>query len=126
MEKKILYANSKRVSSRKQAPRQWYKKFESVMGEQGYKKTSSDHCVFVQKFSNHDIILLLYVDDMLIVGKNTSKIDELKKELCKSFSMKDLGHAKQILGMRITRLRDKRKIYYPRRSTLNAYWSTSI
>ena len=48
---------------------------------------------------------------MLIVGKNTSKIDELKKELCKSFSMKDLGHAKQILGMKITRLRDKRKIY---------------
>ena len=96
----------------KQAPRQWYKKFESVMGEQVYKKTSSDLCVFVQKFTDNDfIILLLYVDDMLILGKNTSKIDELKKELCKSFSMKDLGHAKQILGMRITRLRDKMKIY---------------
>ena len=48
---------------------------------------------------------------MLIVGTNTSKIEELEKELCKSFSMKDLDHAKQILGMRITRLRDKRKIY---------------
>ena len=34
----------------KHAPRQWYKKFESIMGEQSYKKTSSDHCVFVQKF----------------------------------------------------------------------------
>ena len=78
-----------------QAPTQWYKKFDSVMQEQVYKKTSSDHCVFVQKFSDDDfIILLLYVDDMLIVGKNTSKFDELKKELFKSFSMKDLGHAK--------------------------------
>ena len=48
---------------------------------------------------------------MLIVGKNTSKIDELKKGLCKSFSMKDLDHAKQILGMIITCLRDKIKIY---------------
>ena len=76
MVKKILYANSKRVSSRKQAPRQWYKKFESVMGEQGYKKTSSNHCVFVQKFSDNDfIILLFYVDDMLIMGKNTSMIN---------------------------------------------------
>ena len=64
----------------KQAPRQWYKKFESVMGEQGYKKTTSDHCVFVQKFSNDDfIILLLYVDDMLIVGQNIFRIDNLKK-----------------------------------------------
>ena len=54
----------------KQAPRQWYKKFESVMCDQGYHKTTLDHCVFVIKFSNDDfIILLLYVDDMLIVGK---------------------------------------------------------
>lgn len=65
------------------------------MGEQGYKKTSLDYCVLVQKFSNNDfIILLLYVNDILIVSKNTSKIDELKKELFKSFFMKDLGHAK--------------------------------
>ena len=60
----------------KQAPRQWYKKFESFMCEQGYKKTTSDLCVFVKSFSNDDfIILLLYVDDMLIVGKNVSKIN---------------------------------------------------
>ena len=70
----------------KQAHRQWYNKLKSVVEDQGYKKTSSDHCVFVQKISDNDfIILLLYVVDMLIVGKNTSKIDELKKELCKSF-----------------------------------------
>ena len=56
------------------------------MEKQGYKKTSSDHCVFVQNISdNAFIILLLYVDDMLIVNKNTSKIDEVKKELCKFF-----------------------------------------
>ena len=30
----------------KQAPRQWYLKFEFVIENQGYKKTSSDHCVF--------------------------------------------------------------------------------
>ena len=70
----------KEIYGLKQAPRQWYKKFEYVMGEQGYKKTSSYHCVFVQKISDNDfIILLLYVDDMLIVGKNTSNIHELKK-----------------------------------------------
>ncbi|KAF3642324.1 Retrovirus-related Pol polyprotein from transposon TNT 1-94 [Capsicum annuum] len=78
----------------------------------GYKKTSSDRCVFVKSFSDDDfIILLLYVDDMLIVGKNASRIDVLKKQLCKSFAMKDLGHAKQILGMGITRIKDERKLY---------------
>ena len=53
----------------KQAPRQWYKKFESVIVKQGYKKTTSDHCVFVKQFTSNDfIILLIYVDNMLIVG----------------------------------------------------------
>ena len=70
----------------KQAPRQWYKKFDSFMVEHGYDRTASDHCVFVKKFSDGEfIILLLYVDDMLIVGRDTSKIDKLKKKLSKSF-----------------------------------------
>jgi reverse transcriptase-like protein len=34
----------------KQAPRQWYRKFDSFMGEQGFKKTSCDHCVFLKRF----------------------------------------------------------------------------
>ncbi|KAD6119896.1 hypothetical protein E3N88_11167 [Mikania micrantha] len=82
------------------------------MGEQGYRKTTSDHCVFFQRFGDDDfIILLLYVDDMLIVGKNADRILQLKKELSKSFSMKDLGPAKQILGIRITRDRPSKKLH---------------
>jgi hypothetical protein len=79
----------------KQAPRQWYKKFEFVMEEQGYRKTTSDHCVFVQKFSDGDfIILLLYVDDMLIVGMNSSRIDRLKKQLSQVICNEGLGASK--------------------------------
>ena len=74
-------------------------------------KTTSDHCVFVRKFSNDDfIILLLYVDDMLIVGKNVSMIDRLKEQLGKSFAMKDMGAAKHILGIRIIRDRKEKKL----------------
>jgi hypothetical protein len=73
-------------------------KFESVTGEQGYKWCISDHCVFIHRFSGDDfIILLLCVDDILIVGKNVSRIARLKKELNKFFAMKDLGPAKCIL-----------------------------
>lgn len=96
----------------KQAPRQWYKKFESVMEKHGYSKTTSDHCVFFQKFSDSDfIILLLYVDDMLIVGRNISRIDGLKKQLNKFFAMKDLGPVKHILGMQTFRDRAAKKLY---------------
>ncbi|KAL9267166.1 Retrovirus-related Pol polyprotein from transposon TNT 1-94-like protein [Drosera capensis] len=96
----------------KQAPRQWYKKFESAICGQDYKKTTSDHCVFVNKFSDGNfIILLLYVDNMLIVGKDISMIDRLKKQLGESFAMKDMGPAKQILGIRIMRDRKEKKLW---------------
>jgi ATP-binding cassette subfamily B (MDR/TAP) protein 1 len=79
----------------KQAPRQWYKKFESFMTKLGYRKAQPDHCVFTKRYAEGDfIILLLYVDDMLIVGNGTKRIALLKKALSKSFAMKDLGPAK--------------------------------
>ena len=60
--KKILYGL-------KQAPRQWYRKFNSFMTDHGYSRTTSDHCVCVKKYPyGNFIILLLYVDDILIVG----------------------------------------------------------
>ena len=57
------------------------------------------------------MILLLYVDDMLIVGQGTRKIKSLKKARGKTFSMKDLGPAKQILGVHIVRDRTKKVLW---------------
>jgi ATP-binding cassette subfamily B (MDR/TAP) protein 1 len=96
----------------KQAPRQWYKKFDSFMMGQGYKRTEADQCVYIQKFPDGGfVILLLYVDDMLIVGQNKAMISKLKMELSKFFEMKDLGPAEQILGMKIVRDRKAKKLW---------------
>ena len=96
----------------KQAPRQWYKKFDSFMVGHGYKRTDADPCVYIQRFTGGKfIILLLYVDDMLIVGQDVSMIRKLKADLSKYFDMKDLGPAKQILGMEITRDRKANKLW---------------
>ena len=71
----------------------------------GFKRCEAIHCCYVKFFNNCYIILLLYVDDMLIAGSSVEEINDLKKQLSKQFAMKDLGAAKQILGMRI--IRDK-------------------
>jgi hypothetical protein len=95
----------------KKAPRQWYLKFDRFMTEQGYSRCHSDHCVYFKKLKNGSfMILLLYVDDMLVAGSNMQDINVLKKKLANSFAMKDLGAAKKILGMRITRDRKNRKL----------------
>ena len=45
----------------------------------GYNKTTCNLCVFTRKFYDDDfIILLLYVDEMLIIGHDSRKIDKLK------------------------------------------------
>ena len=74
------------------------------MIEQGYDRCPSDHCVYFKRLDNKRyIIFLLYVDDMLVARPNMQDINVLKRKLAKSFAMKDLDVAKQILGMRITR-----------------------
>ena len=94
--KDYVYKLKKSLYGLKQAPRQWYRKFDSFMGEQGFKKTTMDHCVFQKK-------LLLFGYFMLIVGQNVDRIVSLKQQLSKKFSMKELGPAKNILGMKIIR-----------------------
>ena len=87
----------------KQAPRQWYKKFDGFIQKNGYYKCNADHCCQFKGFESSYIILLLYVDEMLIAISDMDEIKKLKKQLSSEFDMKDLGVAKQILGMRIHR-----------------------
>ncbi|GJY27725.1 zinc finger, CCHC-type containing protein [Tanacetum coccineum] len=64
----------------------------------------SDKCVYCKfdKFSN-GVIICLYVDDMLIFGTNQDQVDKTKEFLSSNFSMKDMGEADVILGIRIKR-----------------------
>ncbi|KAL2326857.1 hypothetical protein Fmac_020284 [Flemingia macrophylla] len=47
---------------------------------------------------------------MLIASKSQQEIDKLKAQLNQEFEMKDLGEAKKILGMEISRDRQRNKL----------------
>lgn len=92
----------------KQASRQWYKKFDTFMQEEGYKRSDFDHCVYMKGNANETFtLLLLYVDDMLIASNDHDEIKSLKLDMSKRFATKDLGEARKILGIRIQRNREK-------------------
>ncbi|KAL9261973.1 Retrovirus-related Pol polyprotein from transposon TNT 1-94-like protein [Drosera capensis] len=96
----------------KQSSRLWYKRFDSFMLNHGYSRSAYDSCVYYRRLHDGSFIyLLLYVDDMLIAAKNLSQVQELKKQLSTEFDMKDLGSAKKILGMKISRDRKCGKLY---------------
>ena len=48
------------------------------------------------------ILIVTYVDNMLIIGKDKAKIKALKKSLMKRFEIEDLGPTKYFIGIRIT------------------------
>ena len=54
--------------------------------------------------------LILYMDDILLIGNDTEFLNGIKAYLKKNFSMKDLGEAAYILGIKIYRDRSRRLI----------------
>jgi hypothetical protein len=87
----------------KQSPRQWYKKFDSFMIANDFKRSLYDRCVYIKFIDGSPIYLLLYVDDMLNSTKSKVDIANLKAQLSSEFEMKDLGTAKKILGTEISK-----------------------
>ena len=54
------------------------------------------------------VFLVLYVDDILLIGNDVPTLQQVKTWLGKCFSMKDLGEAAYILGIRIYRDRSQK------------------
>ncbi|KAL2251628.1 UNVERIFIED_CONTAM: Retrovirus-related Pol polyprotein from transposon TNT 1-94 [Sesamum indicum] len=104
----------------KQSPRQWNKKFDVFVLSLNFTRSNYDHCLYFKYVDNTPIFLVLYVDDMLIASPSLQLIHTLQKDLCKAFEMKDLGSAKQILGMSIVRNRNLSSILLNQKTYLLA------
>ena len=94
----------------KQASRQWNKRFDSEIKKFGFSQNLDEPCVYHKVSGSEVIFLILYVDDILIIGKDIPSLHEVKAYLGKCFSMKDLGEAAFILGIKIYRDRSQRLI----------------
>jgi hypothetical protein len=62
----------------KQSPRMWYQKFDTYILGLGFLKSKEDHCVYFKLIGDHLIYLVLYVDDMLLIGNNKMNIQDVK------------------------------------------------
>lgn len=95
-----VYRLHKALYGLKQAPRAWNRRIDSFFQVHGFKKCSVEHGVYVRKTGdNVDLLICLYVDDLLITGSSKSEIDKLKHLLESEFEMTDLGKLAYFLGM---------------------------
>ena len=54
--------------------------------------------MYIQNFNGHLIIIVLYVDELLIIGSTVSSISVIKTALHNAFEVSDLGLLKAIFG----------------------------
>jgi hypothetical protein len=73
-------------------------------------KNVEEPCVYKKVNGSAVVFLILYVDDILMIRNDILMMEVVKSLLRKSFSMKDLGEAVYILGIKIYRDRSKRLI----------------
>eukprot|EP01018_Ginkgo_biloba_P031655 Gb_34893 [translate_table: standard] len=83
----------------KQSPRMWYQKFDTHMLGLGFIHNKVDHCIYFKQVRDHFVILLLYVDDILLIGNNKEMIKGVKSQLSCQFEMKYLGASNVMLGI---------------------------
>ncbi|KAK8685866.1 hypothetical protein V6N13_124899 [Hibiscus sabdariffa] len=85
----------------KKASRSWNLRFNNAIEEFGFIRNEDEPCVY-KKFSESIVsFLILYVDDILIIGNEIPTLQSIKTWLSSCFSMKDLGEAGYILGVKI-------------------------
>ena len=58
----------------KQSPRAWFGKFSQVIEQFGMQKSKSDHSIFYRNSSSCIIMLVVYVDDIVIIGSDSKGV----------------------------------------------------
>ncbi|GJR38875.1 retrotransposon protein, putative, ty1-copia subclass [Tanacetum coccineum] len=94
----------------KQASRSWNKRFDEEIKRFGFAQNLDEPCVYQKASGSNVTFLILYVDDIIIMGNHIPSLQSVKSYLGKCFAMKDLGESTFILGIKIYRDRTKRLI----------------
>lgn len=94
---------TKAIYGLKQAPRSWYDRLKNTLLRWGFKNTQSDSSLFVLMNKQHITFLLIYVDDIIITGSNSSFLGSFIKQLNVMFALKDLGNLHYFLGVEVCR-----------------------
>ena len=83
----------KSIYGLKQASRSWNKRFDEAVNKFGFIKNQEESCVYKKVSGSKIAFLVLYVDDILLIGNDIPMLESVKTWLGKCFSMKDLGEA---------------------------------
>src|SRR6266487_1543573 len=104
---RLVYKLLKTLYGLKQAPRAWYSDIDIFFKSLGLIRSKEDYSLYISTKAN--IIILLFVDDMLLLSPDKVAIRTMKEHLFRKYKMTDLGPVQQFLGLQI--VRDRKALY---------------
>eukprot|EP00963_Diacronema_lutheri_P001208 scaffold78_cov513-Pavlova_lutheri.AAC.1 len=99
----------------KQAPRAWHIKLTDVLEKLGFRCSTADPGLYV----GEDVLLMVYVDDLLLCGNGRSKVENVKQSLLTTFEGRDLGPTDHFLGIKMERDRTGKTVFLSQETYVN-------
>ena len=95
-----VYKLNKALYRLKQAPRAWYSEIDTYLIMSKFKRSASEPTLYTRADSEgNQLIVSIYVDDIVYTGSSDRLMDEFKKEMMLRYEMTDLGLLHHFLGM---------------------------
>ncbi|XP_019178874.1 PREDICTED: uncharacterized protein LOC109174036 [Ipomoea nil] len=83
----------------KQAPRAWFKRLHDFLLSAGFKSSKTDVSLFYYTAGDSRVFLLVYVDDIIMMGNDAALVTSLLQRLATAFKIRDLGTPHFFLGI---------------------------
>jgi len=123
-QEKKVYKLVKAIYGLKQASWAWNKQADKSLKGLGFDRCLSDSGVYIRKKDKSILVVVLYVDDILFMGSDSSELQKAKQAFMKLWECRDLGKVKDYLGMRINYNKEQRILIIHRsRRKHQTYWN---
>ncbi len=101
MDRNNVFHLKKSLYGLKESPRNWYECFNRFISTLNFERNRFDYCLYSTKDKVNPVFIILFVDDLLICGKDVKLIISIKRKLSEHFKMKDLNKVSSYLGIDI-------------------------
>lgn len=81
----LVYRLIKALYGLRQAPRAWYSKLSKSLKSLEFQRCPYEHAVYTKKIGDENLIIGVYVDDLLVTGTSVSVIKEFKRQMSEKF-----------------------------------------
>jgi histone deacetylase 1/2 len=81
----------------RQAPRSWFSRLTDQLLQYGFVGSKSDPSLYILQTASFQLLILIYVDDIIVTGSHFEEVNKLISYLGRAFPVKDLGPSSYFL-----------------------------